>query len=202
VAEARPYETLLAKGEDRRNRILEVAQRVLIRNGWRNTSLGQIAREAGVSTPGLLHHFASKEQLLYAVVDARDAADDARADRSGDIIEQIERASERFVEMPHSVGLFNVLLVENLEPDDPLHDRIINRYWVSVETVAEGIRRGQRSGKYRRDMDATRKAVEVIAFVNGMETSWLLDPSIPVAEVFKEYAQSLARQLELPPEPD
>jgi AcrR family transcriptional regulator len=195
VTEPRPYETLLAKGEDRRNRILAVAQRVLIRNGWRNTTLGQIAREAGVSPPGLLHHFASKEQLLLAVLDARDADDDARADRSGDIIEQIERAANRFVEAPASVGLFNVLLVENLEEDAPLHDRLINRYWVSIETVAEGIRRGQRAGRYRTDIDPMRKAVEVIAFVNGMETSWLLDPSIPVTQVFREYARSLARQL-------
>ena len=200
-AEPRPYESLLAKGEDRRNRILEVAQRILIRNGWRNTSLNQIAREAGVSTPGLLHHFASKEQLLVAVLDARDANDDARADRSGDIIEQIERAGNRFIEAPHSVGLFNVLLVENLEPDDSLHDRLINRYWVSVETVAEGIRRGQRAGTFRADIDPMLKAVEVIAFVNGMETSWLLDPSIPVSAVFRDYAQSLALQLAPLPEP-
>lgn len=41
---ARPYETLLAKGEDRRQRILSVAERLLARNGWRNTSLAQIGR--------------------------------------------------------------------------------------------------------------------------------------------------------------
>ena len=43
----RPYAALLAKGEDRRQRILGVAERLLARNGWRNTSLAQIAREAG-----------------------------------------------------------------------------------------------------------------------------------------------------------
>jgi AcrR family transcriptional regulator len=195
VSDPRPYATLLAKGEERRNRILEVAQRILIRTGWRNATLGQIAREVGVSPPGLLHHFQSKDQLLLAVLDARDAQDDAHADRSGDIIEQIERAAARFVERPESVGLFNVLLVEALDPDSALHDRIINRYWVSVETVAEGIRRGQRAGKYRTDIDPKRKAEEVVAFVNGMETSWLLDPSIPVTEVFIEYARSLERRL-------
>jgi AcrR family transcriptional regulator len=195
MSDQRPYASLFAKGEDRRNRILAVAQRVLIRNGWRNTTLGQIAKEAGVSPAGVLHHFQSKEHLLTEVVDARDAHDDAHADRTGDIIEQIARAAGRFERSPESVGLFNVLLVENLEPDAPLHDRLINRYWYSVETVAEGIRRGQRAGTYRTDVDPMRKAVEVIAFVNGMETSWLLDPSIPVAEVFRDYAQSLARQL-------
>lgn len=58
----RPYATLFAKGEDRRQRILAVAERLLARNGWRSTSLAQIAREAGVTSAGLLHHFASKEQ--------------------------------------------------------------------------------------------------------------------------------------------
>ena len=67
---------LLAKGEDRRQRILAVAERLLARNGWRNTSLAQIAKEAGVTPAGLLHHFESKEQLLNAVLDARDADDD------------------------------------------------------------------------------------------------------------------------------
>jgi hypothetical protein len=28
-----------------------------------------------------------------------------------------------------------------------------------------------------------------------MEATWLLDPSVPLAEVFREYAGSLARQL-------
>ena len=40
---ARPYDALLAKGEDRKQRILAVAQRLLTRNGWRNTTLAQIA---------------------------------------------------------------------------------------------------------------------------------------------------------------
>jgi hypothetical protein len=34
-----------------------------------------------------------------------------------------------------------------------------------------------------------------------METSWLLDPSIPVSAVFRDYAQSLALQLAPLPEP-
>ncbi|MDT5170838.1 MAG: hypothetical protein QOD02_4173, partial [Mycobacterium sp.] len=42
-------------------------ERLLARNGWRNTSLAQIAKEAGVTPAGLLHHFESKEQLLNAV---------------------------------------------------------------------------------------------------------------------------------------
>jgi AcrR family transcriptional regulator len=195
VSDPRPYATLLAKGEDRRQRILAVAQRLLTRHGWRNTSLAQIAREAGVSPAGLLHHFESKEQLLHAVLDARDADDDAHANRAGDLITEIARVPDhRFRQSPEVVGTFAVLLVENILPDAPLHDRLLNRYRDSIEIIAEIIRRGQREGRYRDDLDPAHKAVEIIAFMNGMETIWLLDPSIPLTEVFKEYAESLARE--------
>ncbi|WP_102142159.1 TetR/AcrR family transcriptional regulator [Mycobacterium hubeiense] len=192
-AQRRPYDTLLAKGEDRRQRILAVAERLVARNGWRNTSLAQIAKEAGVTPAGLLHHFESKEQLLNAVLDARDADDDAHADRSGDLITEIGRVAERFNRAPELVGTFTVLLVENIAPDAPLHDRLLNRQRAAVEIVADLIRRGQQAGRYRTDLDAATKAVEILAFVNGMETSWLLDPSIPLTEVFKGYAEMLAR---------
>ncbi|WP_199542637.1 TetR/AcrR family transcriptional regulator [Prauserella sp. PE36] len=195
VSDQRPYATLLAKGEDRRQRILTIAQRLLVRQGWRNTTLGQIAREAGISPAGLLHHFESKEQLLHAVLEARDAYDDAHRDTSGDIIDQIDGVAARFDKVPDLVGMFVVLLIENLDPEAPLHDRLLVRYRAAVDTVAEGIRRGQRAGRYRTDVDPAVKAVEIVAFLYGMETSWLLDPSISLTEVFKEYTRSLARQL-------
>jgi AcrR family transcriptional regulator len=194
VTNARPYDTLLAKGEDRKQRILAVAQRLLTRNGWRNTTLAQIAGEAGVTPAGLLHHFESKEQLLHAVLDARDLDDDSHADRAGgDLVSQIAQVADRFHRAPELVGTFTVLLVENILPDAPLHDRMLSRHREAVDIVAELIRNGQADGRYRTDIDPAIKAVEILAFVHGMETTWLLDPSIPLTEVFKQYAETLAR---------
>jgi AcrR family transcriptional regulator len=193
VTNARPYDTLLAKGEDRKQRILAVAQRLLMRNGWRNTTLAQIAGEAGVTPAGLLHHFESKEQLLHAVLDARDADDDSHADRTGDLITQIAQVADRFDRAPELLGTFTVLLVENVLPDAPLHDRMLARHREAVDIVAQLIRNGQADGRYRTDIDPAIKAVEILAFIHGMETTWLLDPSIPLAEVFKQYAETLAR---------
>jgi AcrR family transcriptional regulator len=194
VTSARPYATLRAKGDDRKVRILAAAQRLLTRNGWRNTTLAQIAREAGVSAAGLLHHFESKEQLLHAVVDARDADDDAHADRTGDLLEQLARVGERVDRAPELVGTYSVLLLENLMPDAPLHERLLNRQKAAIEIVADLIRRGQESGKYRTDFDPALKAVQIVSLVNGMEISWLLDPSVPLQEALREYAKSLERE--------
>ena len=92
-----------------------------------------------------------------------------------------------------------VLLTENLNPDAPLHERFLARYRLSVEIIAKGIRRQQRAGRYRPDLDPAIKAAEIVAFLTGMETSWLLDPSLPLNAVFHEYTSSLARQLECSP---
>jgi AcrR family transcriptional regulator len=146
-----------------------------------------------VTTAGLLHHFESKEQLLHAVLDARDADDMAHVDMSGDVIEQLAKVSDRFQRSPDLIGLFTVLQTENLNPDAPLHDRFLGRYRDAVEIVTECIRRGQQSGAYRADLDPAVKAVEIIAFLHGMETSWLLDPSIPVSDVFRAYARARCR---------
>jgi len=193
VPDARRYDTLLAKGEDRKQRILAVAQRLLTRNGWRNTTLAQIAGEAGVTPAGLLHHFESKEQLLHAVLDARDLDDDSHSDRAGDLLAQIAAVADRFHRAPELVGTFTVLLVENVLADAPLHNRMLARHRDAIDIVAGAIRRGQAHGSYRTDIDPAVKAVEILAFVHGMETIWLLDPSIPLTEVFKQYAETLAR---------
>lgn len=200
MTDARPYATLLAKGEDRRQLILVVARRLLVRYGWRNTTLGRIARDAGVSPAGLLHHFESKEQLLHAVLEVRDEYDDAYRGKTTDedVLERIEGVADRFERVPELVGMYVVLLIEHLDPDAPLHDRLFARYHAAVDTIADGIRRGQRAGRFRTDLDPAAKAVEIVAFLYGMETSWLLDPSIPVREVFREYVRSLAHRLTSP----
>ena len=198
MSDPRPYAALLAKGEHRKQLILSASQRLLTRNGWRTTTLGQIARAAGISPSGLLHHFRSKMHLLEAVLDARDAYDEARIDTSRDILEQLEHVADRIAKAPEMVGMYAVLRMENLDPGAPLHDRLTGRHRAAVATVAEGIRRGQRTGGYRADLDPATKAEEIVAFLNGIETSWLIDPSTPVVEVFKEYIASLTRQLARP----
>jgi AcrR family transcriptional regulator len=198
LPQTRPYDSLRARGEDRKQRILTVAQRLLTRYGWRNTTLAQIAGEAGVSPAGLLHHYSSKEQLLHAVLDVRDADDDANADRAGDLISEVAAVADRFYRSPELVGTYTVLMAENLDPDAPLHDRLFTRYHDATDIIAELIRKGQRAGQFRMDLDVTVKAVQILAFISGMETTWLLNPSIPLTEVFKEYAESLARDMAPP----
>jgi len=50
-------------GERTKRIILETAKRLFVEKGYFNTSMRDIAREAGVSTGALYHHFESKEEI-------------------------------------------------------------------------------------------------------------------------------------------
>ena len=61
-----------AGSEDKKARILAEALILFSTRGFVATSLADIARAADISKAGLLHHYASKDQLLAAVLDERD----------------------------------------------------------------------------------------------------------------------------------
>lgn len=184
--------SLSAKGKARRELIVDAATRLVARNGSRGTNLAEIAAEAGVSQSGLLYHYSSKEALLNAVLDQRDEAEDEilwhDADAGLGILDVIAHNVTRWAGHSHAVGMHTVLVVENLGDDGVLHPRLAGRYHATVDRVSSVLAAAQDRGEIRADVDTRLKAIEIIAFINGLETAWLLDPEIPVALTAKAWA--------------
>lgn len=62
--------TLLQKSVDSKDRlieVLEIATRLIAKNGFDAASVRMIARESNLSQAGLYHYFTSKEELLYLI---------------------------------------------------------------------------------------------------------------------------------------
>ena len=55
-----------------RQRILQAAVEVMASRGYRAASIDAVARSAGLTKAGVLHHFPNKEAILLALLDARD----------------------------------------------------------------------------------------------------------------------------------
>jgi AcrR family transcriptional regulator len=66
------------KGKRSREAIIDAAIPLFAQQGFRGASLASIAAAAGLTQPGLLHHFRSKEELLLGVLDRRDHDDGKR----------------------------------------------------------------------------------------------------------------------------
>jgi len=186
------------RGQRRREKILTAAIRHVARNGGRGTSLAQIATEAGVTQQGLLYYFPSKDALLHAALDIRDQRDVVprlTPWQGLEFLDGIVERIRRWRQEPEMVGMFTLLLVENLGDHAPLRDRLEKRYDHVHKEYADGIRAAQANGTARADIDPDLKAVEVIAFLNGLETSWLLKPSLPVEDVAAAWRDSQVAQM-------
>lgn len=69
-APADQSETPVSKGDQTRHKVLEAAHRLFLRQGFHGTSMRQIATESGLALAGIYNHFADKDALFTAVLDA------------------------------------------------------------------------------------------------------------------------------------
>ncbi len=195
----RPATTNSAKGLARRRLIIETATRLIARNGSRGTTLAQIASESGVSQPGLIYYFATKEDLLHAALDERDRVEEEAlwpADGDGlSFLNTIVSSVEAWRSSPDAVGMHTVLVAENVGQDGPLRPRLSERYAATIERFAALLETAQRQGAVRPEIEVRNKAREIVAFLNGLETAWLLNPDIPAAAVAAQWAADQRRAL-------
>lgn len=182
-----------AKGAARRAMLVEAAAAFVARHGSRGTSLAQIAEAAGVSQAGLIYHFPTKEALLHAALDLRDEAEEYLAwpgEKNPGLaaLDNIAAVIGKWPENPSHVGMHTVLVAENAaQHGTPMHARLSSRYQGGVARLAAALEQAQRDGDAREDVDPRHKAMEILAFINGLETAWLLDPEIPAESIAQQW---------------
>ena len=73
-----------AKGEAKRQEILEVALALIAEHGFKKSTLREIGAAVGLSNAGVLHYFGSKEELFAEVLRLRDRSPAADGDGDSD----------------------------------------------------------------------------------------------------------------------
>src|SRR5512143_641098 len=110
-----PKRTQAERTQQRKEQVIREAIRFFGQNGYHGAKLADIAKAAGVTEPGLLHHFPSKAHLLMQVLAERDRIDRERFDPSQhDGMETPFTPLQELVEynetVPGLVQLFTVLV--------------------------------------------------------------------------------------------
>jgi AcrR family transcriptional regulator len=171
-----------AKGVARRQEILDRAIEVFARRGSDRTSLRAIAEEVGVTHAALRHYFGSLEELLVAVYresETRGGADD-HDDPDATPVELMRDWTESNREVQGLVQLYSTLVATALEEGHPAaREFATERFSRTRADLAERVRRNQRAGRIRPDVDPLAVAALVIAASDGLQTQWLLDPDAP-----------------------
>ncbi|MCB0912160.1 MAG: TetR/AcrR family transcriptional regulator [Propionibacteriaceae bacterium] len=172
-----------AKGLAKREEILTTALDVIARTGYGRTSVRELANAVGLSQAGLLHYFASKEELFAEILLKRDQVDHDRSEpEAGSEIGALSSIVRHNSEVPGLVQLYARFSVEATESGHPAHDAFVNRYEAVRELLAGEITARQAAGTLPPDLDAPRIANLLIAVSDGLQTQWLQDPAFDMAD--------------------
>ncbi|MFD6416850.1 TetR/AcrR family transcriptional regulator [Streptomyces sp. NPDC060194] len=165
-----------AKGRAKRREILDQAMSLFGEVGYRGASLRVIATRCGISHPGLLHHFPTKESLLLAVLEHRDAVDDEwLGDPAGiDRLRRLADLAELNARRRGIVELYSVLAAEATSAGHPAHDYFVDRYRNSVTTTALAYAQARDEGALRPGIDPDTAGSQFIALMDGLQVQWLL----------------------------
>jgi AcrR family transcriptional regulator len=156
---------------DRREEILDAAQRCFARSGFHQASMQQICAEAQISPGGLYRYFASKEAIIAGIAE-RDRADVAvqfqSMEAAPDFFAGLEAAARHYlVERP----LDEVVLCAELMAESRRNAEVA-RIHAGIEAevkkrMGDLLRHAAERGDVRRDLDFDTAASVLIALADG-----------------------------------
>lgn len=168
-----------AKGRATRREITLQAMALFGEVGYRGASLREVATRCSLSHPGLLYHFPTKEALLQAVLEERDADDIAWLTEGGvtgvDALRRLMALVERNTTRRGIVELFCVLSAEATSSDHPAHDWFVRRYRTSIASITHTYEEVRDAGRLRQGIAPGAAARQLVALMDGLQVQWLLD---------------------------
>ncbi len=180
----------------RREQILDAATEAFGESGFRGTSLADVAARVGVSQPGLLHHYPTKQALILAVLEKRDEEDTRYleavfGDREYSLKGWLATLCEHNARRPALVRLYTVTSAESLDPSHPAHAFFKERYARIQAVVAERVRADQRRGLLPGSLDPEATAAGVIALMDGLQLQWLMRPETDMCGILGAHLDML-----------
>ncbi|MFB7891680.1 TetR/AcrR family transcriptional regulator [Microbacterium sp. NPDC056044] len=189
-----------ARTEQTRAAIVAAAHDAFVTRGYRATSLRDIAAAAGISHPGLLRHYATKDEVLAAVVDLFERDNETEmlerlaAEDPGTLAySELARRNET---VPGYLALFAALTGEASTPRHPAHEIMRDRYARLRELSIDAIDEAITQDIVAADRDPAGEAVRIAAAWDGLQLlAQYLPEHVDIAETLETYEASLALPL-------
>lgn len=170
-----------AGGLARREAILDATVEMIAEVGYHGLSLRDVARRVGISHPGVIYHFPSKEALLMAVVQRFDEDENFS-------IESLESAEpmeilKRFVDITRSlrqspifVEMECMLAVEASSDLHPAHDHFVHRFESINQILTRAFTELKNKDLLRIDVKPEDLARSLLSLWYGMHIQFLYFP--------------------------
>ncbi len=165
----------MTKGEDTRERIIQLAAPIFNKHGYEGTALSDLMEATGLEKGGIYRHFASKEELAAEAFDyAWATAMRVRAEgieESGDAVDRLKRMIQNFVEVrtglvPGGCPLLNTAI----DADDGnlvLRERVKRALESWISRLEEIVRVGLKRREIRRGAQPREIATLIVSNLEG-----------------------------------
>ncbi|WP_063021872.1 TetR/AcrR family transcriptional regulator [Nocardia niwae] len=178
-----------AKSAARRRAIIAAAVEIFSESGFRDGSLRDVAERAGITHAGIRHHFPTKVDLLQAVLHSREEqslTEHSRTQIDGiDAVNAWIEAVAENVANPTLVELEFVLAGEAASPDHPAHGYFVRMYSKSEGLLCRAFAIMQDRNQLRNGIDPALAARSLLAVTQGVQTVWLRDRRIDIADTLR-----------------
>lgn len=188
-----PRRTQAERTRLRKEQVIHAAIRFFGQHGFHGARLADIAKAAGITEPGLLHHYPSKVQLLMDVLSERDRIDRERftpaaGEGAGGLLASLQALVEYNQTVPGLVQLFTVLVAESIDERHPGHEFFMRRYQNVRQQSIDSLRQAQTQGEVRDDIPAEDLVVLVFALMDGLQIQWLYEQDkVNMARLFEQF---------------
>jgi TetR/AcrR family transcriptional repressor of nem operon len=154
-----------------REKILQVAAKLFVRQGYTATSVHQIAKEAGIGKATVYHHFPGKQAIAYSLLDRSSSR--VRAVLSAVSAEtgprrQIEAIAKAGIRLrTESFDLFQVIRREVPDSRARIHSQLASVLLIYMPRITSAIQKGIREGTFR-PVNPSKAANALLAMLTGL----------------------------------
>lgn len=166
---------------------MDAALDVCSRRGLQQSSIDEIAREAGFTKGAFYANFASKEDLLLALLDAHFAERIAAIEETAGTEDSARRAADAFGSFVRSNPAWNRLFFEfaaHAARDDAFRAELLLRYRRLRDSIAEAVRVQAAALGVDPPLAPDRIALMIFAAGNGAGLEWMLEPDETPDDLF------------------
>ena len=167
------------RDQDKHHQIIEAAVRVFARNGYYNSRVSDIAREAGVASGTIYLYFKTKDAILVALFREKMAAWVAhvRAEIAGEpnaVAKIFRLVALHFGVLENDPALAEVVQVELRQGHKFFRGASAHEVSAYFELIASILEEGQVAGAIRRDLPVKVATKVLFGAMDQVATSWVL----------------------------
>ena len=164
---------------DKHQQIIEAAVRVFARNGYYNSRVSDIAREAGVASGTIYLYFKTKEEILVSLFREKMAAwvayvREAIADESDPVAKIRRLVALHFSVLEKDPALAEVVQVELRQGHKFFRGASAHEVSAYFELIGSVLEEGQAAGVFRDDVPVNVATKVLFGAMDQTATSWVL----------------------------